>query len=173
MSSGYRNGVTVGWANEGEDRCRIACLAAAAALAAVLATAPPTHASDNDVFQQAVNYALLGRIDPPEGADIVNRKDCIVVAPDPRFKRYVRYYLSRFKLDAARFNKRYSGARTLYDLDVQGDDVILEYLAPDKITVIQGYKSAQIPLPGEFGPTQKALQIISESCKAEGPKIPF
>ena len=163
----------MGWTNEGEGRRRIGWLAAAAALSAVLTAAPSTRAADNGVFQQAVNYAFLGRIDPPEGAEIVNRKDCIVVAPDPRFKRYVRYYLSRFKLDAARFNKRYSGARTLHDLDVQGDDVILEYLAPDKTTVIQGYKSAQIPLPGEIGPTQKALQIISDSCKAEGPKIPF
>jgi hypothetical protein len=169
----------VGWAVAGDYlrasawRHAVARIAAAAAVAAVFMAAPAARAAENDVFQQAVNYAFLGRIDPPEGAEIVNRKECIVVAPDPRFKRYVRYYLARFKLDAARFNKRYSGARTLYDLDVQGDDVILEYLAADKTTVIQGYRSAQIPLPGDIVPTQKALQIISESCKAEGPRTPF
>jgi hypothetical protein len=164
----------VGWAIAGVCRRRIGgCLVAAAVLSTVLSVAPPSRASENDVFLQAVNYVFLGRIDPAESAEIVDRKACVVVAPDVRFKRYVKYYLSRFKLDAARFNKRYSGARTLYDLDVLGDDVILEYLAPDKTTVMQGYKSAQIPLPGDIGPTQKALQIISESCKAEGPKTPF
>jgi hypothetical protein len=134
---------------------------------------PSLQAAENDVLQQAVNYVFLGRVDPPEGAELVDRKECVVIAPDVRFKRYVRYYLGRFKLDAARFNKRYSGARTLYDLDVQGDDVILEYLAPDKTTVLHGQRSAQIPLPGDIVPTQKALQIISESCKVEGPKAPF
>ena len=164
----------MGWAIAGVCRRRIGgCVAAAAVLSTVLSVAPPSRASENDVFLQAVNYVFLGRIDPVESAEIVDRKACVVVAPDVRFKRYVKYYLSRFKLDAARFNKRYSGARTLYDLDVQGDDVILEYLAPDKTTVMQGYKSAQIPLPGDIGPTQKALQIISESCQAEGPKTPF
>lgn len=164
----------MGWDIAGECRRRIGgCLATAAVLAAILVVVPSSRATDGEVFQQAVNYVFTGRIDPPEGADIIDRKNCIVVAPDPRFKRYVKYYLSRFKLDVARFNKRYSGARTLYDLDVQGDDVILEYLAPDKTTVIQGYKSGQIPLPGDIGPTQKALQIISESCKAESPKTPF
>ena len=164
----------MGWAIEGECRRRIGGgVAAVVVLSTVLTAAAPSRAADNEVFQQAVNYVFTGRIDPPEGADIVDRKNCVVVAPDSRFKRYVRYYLNRFKLDAARFNKRYSGARTLYDLDVQGDDVILEYLAPDKTTVIQAYRSAQIPLPGDIEPTQKALRIISDSCKAEGPKTPF
>jgi hypothetical protein len=129
--------------------------------------------TEDDKFQLAVNYVLTGRIDPADGPQITDRKNCVVVMPDPRDKRYVRYYLSRFKLDAARFNKRYSGSRTVYDLDVQGDDVILEYLAADRTSVLQSYKSAQIPLPGEFDATQKALKIISDDCKAESPKAPF
>jgi hypothetical protein len=76
-------------------------------------------------------------------------------------------------LNSARFTKRYSGARTLYDLEVEGDDVILEYLTPDKRTVMQGYRTAHILLPGDIEPTQKALQIISDKCKAESPRIPF
>lgn len=148
-------------------------LTAAMVLALVLVAAPPTRAADSGLFQQAVNFVFTGRIDPTDGPDIVDRPGCVVVMPDPRNNRYARYHLGRFKMDSARYNKRYSGATTLYDLDVQGDDVILEYLAPDKKTVNQAYKTAQIPLPGNFDQTQKALQIISQSCKAESPKAPF
>lgn len=147
------------------------CILAVAATAAA-GLGLRAHA-DDDKFRLAVNYVFTGRVDPADGPQIVDRKNCIVVMPDLEYKRYARYHLSRFKLDAARFNKRYSGSRTMYDLDVQGDDVILEYLALDKTTVLQSYKSAQISLPGDFDATQKALRIISGDCKAEGPKPPF
>ena len=146
-------------------------LAAAIVLSIIPATA--TRAAESDLFQEAVNFVFTGRIDPPDGPEIVDRKGCVVIVPDPRNNRYARYHLGRFKMDSARYNKRYSGASALYDLDVQGDDVILEYLAPDKKTVNQAYKTAQVSLPGNFEQTQKALQIISQSCKAESPKAPF
>lgn len=162
-----------GRARSGRAALTIAvCVAAAVAFAAAVTAGTRASAAD-DVFQQAVNYVFTGRVDPPESLTIIDRKNCVVEMQDPRFKRYARYYLGRFKLDAARFNKRYSGPRAVYDIDVQGDDVILEYLAPDKTTVLQAYKSAQIALPGDFDSTQKALKIISDSCKAEGPKAPF
>lgn len=131
------------------------------------------RARADDLLQQAFNYVLTGKVDPADVPEIVDRKACVVVMQDPTFRRYRRFYFGRFKLDAARFNKRYSGPRVTYDLDVQGDDIILEYLSPDKTTVLQAYKSAQIPLPGELDPTQRALKIISDACKTEGPKAPF
>jgi len=35
--------------------------------------------SEDDVFQQAVNYIFTGRIDPKDGPEIVDPKACIVV----------------------------------------------------------------------------------------------
>jgi hypothetical protein len=127
-----------------------------------------------DVFQQAVNYVFTGNIDPQDGPEIVDRKSCIIVLRDPKFNRYIRYYLNRFNMDDAIFGKKYSGARPYYELDVKGDDVVIEYLNLDKKTVAQGYRSAQIPLPGDIDQTQKALRLIfADHCKAEKPKAPF
>ena len=130
--------------------------------------------SEVDVFQQAVNYVFAGSIDPQDGPEIVDRKSCVIVLRDPKFNRYIRYYLNRFNMDDAIFGKKYSGSRPYYELDVKGDDVVIEYLNPDKKTVVQGYRSAQIPLPGDIDQTQKALRIIfTDHCKAEKPKAPF
>ena len=92
---------------------------------------------------------------------------------DPKFDRLIRYYLARFKMDTARVTKKYAGTQTLYELDVDGDTPIIEYLAMDKKTIAQSYKSAQIPLPGNIDQTQKALQIITKQCKSDQPKSPF
>jgi len=130
--------------------------------------------SEADVFQQAVNYVFAGSIDPPDGPEILDRQSCVIVLRDPKFNRYIRYYLSRFNMDGAIFGTKYSGSRPYYELDVKGDDVVIEYLSPDKKTVAQGYRSAQIPLPGDIDLTQKALRIIfTDHCKAEKPKVPF
>ena len=126
-----------------------------------------------DVFQQAVNYVFTGNIEPPNGADISDLKTCVIVLRDPKFNRYIRYYISRFNMDDAVVGKKYSGSRPYYELDVKGDDVVIEYLNLDKKTVAQGYRSAQIPLPGDIDQTQKALRIVTEHCKAEKPKAPF
>jgi hypothetical protein len=130
--------------------------------------------TDDDVFQQAVNYVFTGSVDPQDAPEITDRKLCIVVVADPKFRRYARYYLSRFKMDVSLISKKYSGTQTLYELDVDGDDIILEYLTLDKTSVIQGFKSAQISLPGNIERTQKAIQFIyAERCKTDQPKTPF
>lgn len=130
--------------------------------------------AEDDVFQQAVNYVFAGRIEPQDSPEIVDRKSCVVLVSDPKNKRYIRYYLSRFKMDVARISKTYSGRQTFYTLEVEGDDVIIEYLNLDKTVVVSRYKSAQISLPGNIAQTEKALHLIfSEHCKADGPKPPF
>ena len=77
-------------------------------------------------------------------------------------------------MDEALYDKKYSGSRALYELSVKGDDVVIEYLGPDKKTITQAYRSAQISLPGDLDLTQRALRIIfSDYCKPEKPKTPF
>jgi hypothetical protein len=160
-------------ANESRRNFRRPSAVAAASLFAIVCFQTPAL-SEVDVFQQAVNYVFTGNIDPQDGPEIVDRKSCIVVLRDLKFNRYIRYYLSRFNMDDAIFGKKYSGSRPNYELDVKGDEVVIEYLNLDKKTVIQGYRSAQIPLPGDIDQTQKALRIIfADHCKAEKPKAPF
>lgn len=131
-------------------------------------------ATETDLFQDAVNYVLTGTTDPPDVPEIVDRKSCIVLMRDPKYKQYIRYYLKRFKMDTANFSKIYAGSRALFNLEVTGDDVIVEYLDMDKTTVSQAYKSAQIPLPGNIDQTQKALKIIfTDYCRADQLKAPF
>ena len=130
--------------------------------------------ADDDVFQHAINYVFTGRIDPRDSPEIVDRKSCVVVVTDPKNKRYIRYYLGRFKMDVSRISKTYSGRQTFYVLEVEGDDVIVEYLNLDKTGIINRFKSAQISLPGNIAQTEKALHLIfSEHCKADDPKPPF
>ena len=130
--------------------------------------------AEADVFQQAVNYVFTGRVDPPAAPEIVDQESCVIVLRDPKFNRFIRYYLGRFKMDDALFDKKYSGSRASYELNVKGDDVVIEYLDLDKKTVVSGNRSAQIPLPGDLDQTQKAFRIIfTGHCKAEMPKSPF
>jgi hypothetical protein len=139
----------------------------------VVFLAPPAPA-ETSVFQQALNYVFTGTIDPQNGPEIVDQKSCVIVQRDPKYDRYIRYYLSRFKMDDVSFDKKYSGSRVNYEMDVKGDDVVIEYLNADRKTVLQGYRSAQIPLPGDIDQTRKALDIIfAGHCKAEKPKVPF
>ena len=127
-----------------------------------------------DLFQEAVNYVFTGKTDPADAPEIVDRNSCIVVMRDPKYPRYIRYYLSRFKMDTANFHKIYAGSQTLYNLEVANDDILLEYLNIDKTTVTERYRSAQIPLPGNIDQTQKALRIIfADHCKANQTKTPF
>jgi hypothetical protein len=149
-------------------------LATLAVLALMGIGLPVPARAETDVFQQAVNYVFTGQVDLKDGPEITDREACIVVMRDPRFNRYIRYYLRRFKMDDALFEKRFSGANVSYELDVKGDSIVIEYLDPDKKAVIQGYRSAQIALPGDIDQTQKAFGIIfTKYCKAEKPKSPF
>jgi hypothetical protein len=155
------SGRSVRWrlAVEALSLCCVACWQASAAA---------------DKFAQAVNYVFTGRIDPPDPPQIVDRESCVVVMREPKFNKYVRYYLSRFNMGEALFDKKYSGSRVLYELDVKGDEPVIEYLSPDKKSVVQSFRSAQISLPGDIDLTQKALKIIfTDYCKEEKPKPPF
>src|SRR6202043_1639175 len=114
-------------------------------------TAPlQVRAVANDVFQEAVNYVFTGRIEPQDGPEIIDRNSCVVVVPDPKNQRYVRYYLNRFRMNDARISKTYSGRQTFYVLEVEGDGVVVENLALDKKTVVAGYRTAQISLPEDI-----------------------
>jgi len=148
----------------------------AAAFIAVVWTASlqSLAATEADLFQEAVNYVFTGTTDPTDAPEIVDRKSCVIMMRDPKYRRYIRYHLNRFKMDTANFNKIYAGSRAQFNLEVTGDDVILEYLDADKTTVAQAYKSAQIPLPGNIDQTQKALKIIfTDYCRADQLKTPF
>jgi hypothetical protein len=146
-------------------------------LAMLLLAGPCLNApalAEPDVFQQAVNYVFTGKVDLPDGPQIVDREGCVVVMRDPKFNRYVRYYLRRFKMDDALFDKKYAGSQPYYQMEVKGDDDVIEYLDPDKKTLVQGYRSAQISLPGDLEQTQRALRIIfTKYCKAQTVKTPF
>ena len=111
--------------------------------------------SAEDRLQAAVNYVFTGKVDPASAPEIVDRRSCTVVVGEPKFNRYARYYLSRFKMETARISKKYAGSQTLYELEVDGDDTVLEYLKADKVTVDYGFRSAHIPLPGDPDQTEK------------------
>lgn len=150
------------------------CLAVAAA--AIFLTVPlrDRAVAEDDVFQHAVNYIFTGRIDPEVGPEIVNRKSCIIVVPLAQFQRYAKYYLTRFKMDTSRINKLYAGSQVSYELEVRGDDIIVEYLNNDKTTIEFGLRSANIPLPGNIEQTEKAFRLIFDQyCRPEKPKMPF
>jgi hypothetical protein len=77
-------------------------------------------------------------------------------------------------MDSSRISKTYSGQQISYILEVEGDDIIVEHLNPDKTTVARAFKSAQILLPGEIDQSEKALRrIFADYCKSEKPKAPF
>jgi hypothetical protein len=147
----------------------------AVAIVSVLAAAslPIGATAEDGLLQQAINYVFTGTTDPQEGPELADRRSCAVVVRDPRYARYIRYYLARFRPDTIRISKKYAGTRTFYELDVESDSVVVEYLDADKTTVRQAYRSAQISLPGTIDQTQKALQIIAERCKTDQPKTPF
>ncbi len=99
---------------------------------------------------------------------------CIVVVFDSKFQTYIRYYLSWFRMDSAHISKTYSGRQIFYVLEVEGDDIVVEHLNPDKTTVARGFRSAQIPLPGNIDQSEKALRLIfADYCRADKPKPPF
>lgn len=151
-------------------------LCLALAVVSFLATVPlqSRAAAEDDMFQRALNYVFTGRIDPLDGPAIVDRKACVVVAPDAKFKRYIRYYLNRFKIEDSRISKIYSGSQVSYELEVAGDGIIVEYLNIDKATINFGLKSEHISLPGNIDQTEKALHLIfDEYCKPEKLKTPF
>lgn len=132
--------------------------------------------TEDDVFQQAINYIFTGQIDPNPKLrpEIVDRKACVVVVPEPNSNRYARYYLKRFKMEIYRISKRYAGRRVFYELEVEGDDTIFESLKADKTTVEFGLRSIHISLPGNIDQTEKALKLVfAEYCKRDKQKSLF
>ena len=148
-------------------------LVVAAASFLWIASLQISTAAEDDVLQQAINYVFTGAIEPKDAPEITDRKSCVVVVPDAKWKRFVRYYLPRLGLDDPRIDSTYSGRQARYQLDAQSDQVVVEYLSPDKKTVVNAYKSAQIVLPGDIDQTKKALQLIAARCKRDAPKLPF
>jgi hypothetical protein len=141
---------------------------------AIASTIPIAAQEPEQLFAQAVNYIFTGKLDPPDGPEIVDTKSCIVIVPEPKFNRYARYYLNRVRLDVARISKKYAGPQVAYEWEVEGDDIIFEYLKPDKKTVDYGFRSAHIPLPGNIEQTERGIALIySKYCKQENQKPPF
>src|ERR1700693_6005201 len=52
-----------------------------------IACVPARSAALDDRFQQAVNYIFTGRPDPVDGPQILDRKSCVVLVPEPKFNR--------------------------------------------------------------------------------------
>ena len=73
-------------------------------------------------------------------------------------------------MNTAFINKTYAGSETVYSLDVKGAEIIVEYLDLDKTTVLHGYKSVQISLPGDIDQTNTALALIANLCTNGGPQ---
>jgi hypothetical protein len=159
----------------GVRRRRLLQVVAVAAAAFLWTSAQPVRAgAERDPLQLAINYMLTGTLEPKDAPELVDRKSCAVVVADPKWKRFIRYYLSRFQLDDPRINSTYSGRQAAYQLDVESDKIVVEYLSLDKATVVNGYKSAQVPLPGDIEQTKRAVRYIADHCKGNGEtKLPF
>ncbi len=139
-----------------------------------IAYAPSMRAAvRDDMLQKAFNYVFTGTIDPKETPDIVDPSSCAVVVRDLNFPRFIRYYFGRIRPDNSRISKEYAGRKTLYKLEIESDNIVIEYLAADKTTITQAFKTAEIDLPGDIEQTQKALKLIAERCRGVGSKSPF
>ncbi len=155
-------------------RKTVQSLLVAAAWMLVMASQQLPARAEADVLQQAINYVFTGSIDPKDSPEITDRKACVVVVADPKWKRFIRYHLGRLGLDDPRIDSTYAGRQALYQLDAQSDRVVVEYLGLDKTTVVNGYKSAQVALPGNIDQTKKALQFLATHCsRDDAPKLPF
>ncbi len=140
----------------------------------ITACAAPMRAGvRDDLLQKAFNYVFTGTVDPQDTPEIVDLTACAVVVPDPRYPRFIRYYFGRIRPDNSRISKDYAGRTTLYRLEIESDNIVIEYLTADKTTVTQAFRSAQINLPGDIEQTQKALKVIADRCKGNGSKSPF
>ena len=139
----------------------------------LICTLPTLATQKDDLLQQALNYVFTGNLDSRDAPEIVDQTSCVVIMPDPKYPRFIRYYFGRITPDNSRITKDYAGRKTLYKLAIESDNVVIEYLGADKATTIQAFKSAQIDLPGDIDQTQKALKVIAERCKGQASKSPF
>ncbi len=65
-----------------------------------------------------------------------------------------------------------SGGQPTYQLYVEGDDDVVEFLNPD-LTVSHGHRTARFALPGDIDQSERALRLIADECKPEKPKPLF
>ncbi|MGE3987560.1 hypothetical protein [Pseudorhodoplanes sp.] len=145
----------------------------AIAILLLSAIVPHTRAfAETDKLQQAITYVFTGSIEPQSHIQIAGFKPCVVVVSEPDIRRATRYHLSRFKPERFRFEKRYVGRTPTYQLYVEGDDDVVEFLNPD-MTVSHGHRTARFALPGDIETTRRALQLIGEECKPEKQKPLF
>ena len=154
------------------DRAR-RCLAGGVVVFLWIAPLQIRAVAEDDPLQKAVNYLFTGTNNPQNAPEILDRKSCVVIVPDPKSKQSIKYYLGRFRLDTALIDKTYAGSEIVYSLDVKGAEVIVEYLDLGKSTVLHGHKSAQISLPGDIDQTNKALALIASLCRNGRPKDQF
>jgi hypothetical protein len=145
--------------------------ASAATLLASIVLQPPAFA-ETDKLQQAITYVFTGSIAPQGRIAIVDRKPCVVIVAEPENSRAVRYHLSRFKPDRFRFETRYVGRTPTYQLYVEGDEDVVEFLNTD-MTVSHGHRTARFALPGDIDQSKRALQLIADECKPDKPKPLF
>ncbi len=131
-----------------------------------LCTLPTLAAQNDDLLRQAFNYVFTGDLDPKDAPEIIEPTSCVIVVRDPKYPRFIKYYFARITLDNSRITKDYAGRKTLYKLDIESDNVVIEYLSADKTATIQAFKSAQID--PDIEQTQKALKVIAERCKGQG-----
>ena len=136
-------------------------------------TLPTLAAQKDDLLQKAFNYVLTGDLDPKDAPEIIDPTSCVIVLRDPKYPRFIKYYFARITPDNSRITKDYAGRKTLYKLDIESANVVIEYLSADKATTVEAFKSAQIDLPGDIEETQKALKVISQRCKQERSSSPF
>jgi hypothetical protein len=145
--------------------------ASAATLLASIVLQPPAFA-ETDKLQQAITYVFTGSIAPQSRVAIVDLKPCVVIVSEPENNRAVRYHLSRFKPDWFRFETRYVGRTPTYQLYVEGDEDVVEFLNTD-MTVSHGHRTARFALPGDIDQSKRALQLIADECKPDKPKPLF
>ena len=119
------------------------------------------------------HYVFTGKIDPRDAPEIVDQASCVVVIPDPKYPRFIRYYFGQITPENSRITKDYVGRKTLYKLAIESDNVVIENLSADNATTVQAFESAQTDLPGDIDQTQKALKVITDRCKGQGSKSPF
>jgi hypothetical protein len=128
--------------------------------------------ADAGRLQQAINYVFTGDIAAQPNIEIADGNLCVVVVSEPERNRVSRYHLRRFKPETFRFEQRYVGRTPTYQLYVEGDEDVIEFLNPDR-SVSHSHRTARFALPGDIDQSRRALRLISEQCKPEKPKPLF
>ncbi len=128
--------------------------------------------AETDRLRQAITYIFTGSIEPQENIEVADGTPCVVIVSEPDRNRISRYHLRRFKPETFRFEQRYVGRTPTYQLYVEGDEDVIEFLSSDR-SVSHSHRTARFALPGDIDQSRRALRLISEQCKPEKPKPLF